>query len=256
MSAICHFNKFVQNREVRGCGWLGGVTLQITHLKCDCEGAGGNHCFSLKVQFFEIFVVITGGNNLFYWWTRGRKCASRQVLIARLCPVLEKDRILCHCSPGHQLFNFIISTYDRYFFSSLGNLGINRRANNLCQRSFGNGTKKYHVALKNTFGRLLAGIILIYWWIHGVIRRLVFLGLLTWRLYLAATRSLQKLWSRQNNQCCKHFLAFHYFLRLKRKAWVQWVRLDSSGSFSVRHDPPSFSRQDALYCSLFSSSVQ
>lgn len=47
------------------CGG-GGVTLQIIHLKCDCEGAGGNHCFSLKVQFFEIFVVITGGNNLFY----------------------------------------------------------------------------------------------------------------------------------------------------------------------------------------------
>lgn len=68
MSAICNFNKFVQNREVRGGGALGGggVTLQIIHLKCDCEGAGGNHCFSLKVQFFEIFVVITGGNNLFY----------------------------------------------------------------------------------------------------------------------------------------------------------------------------------------------
>lgn len=157
--------------------WWWGVTLQITHLKCDCEGAGGNQCFSLKVQIFEIFVVITGGNNLFYWWTRGRKCASRQVLISRLCPVLEKDRILCHCSPGHQLFNFIISTYDRYF-SSLGNLGINRRANNLCQRSFGNGTKTYHVGLKNTLGTLLAGIILIYWWIHGVIRRLVFLGVI------------------------------------------------------------------------------
>lgn len=122
MSAMCHFNKFAQNGEVKGGGWgvvVGGVTLQITHLKCDGEGAGGNHCFSLKVQFFEIFVVITGGNNLFYWWTRGRKCTSRQVLISRLCPVLGKDRILCHCSPGHQLFNFIISTYDRYFFPPL-----------------------------------------------------------------------------------------------------------------------------------------
>lgn len=33
--------------------------------------------------------------------------------------MLGKDRILCHCSPGHQLFNFIISTYDRYFFPPL-----------------------------------------------------------------------------------------------------------------------------------------
>lgn len=70
-----------------------------------------------------------------------------------LCPVLKKDIILCDCSSGHQHFNFIISTYERFFFP-LENLRINMRACNRSQRSFGNGTDSI-MSVKRTFVKAL-----------------------------------------------------------------------------------------------------
>lgn len=46
MLAIFHFNKLLKKIEREGKL----MALQLTHFKCGCECAGGNHPFSLKVQ--------------------------------------------------------------------------------------------------------------------------------------------------------------------------------------------------------------